>query len=75
MDFGEQRNNDFVEENIMLTLRNLREAGIEIEGYKKVQCWEDEDNPTIYYEGYKLYDMNEKYLDRNVRYISHSILE
>lgn len=53
----------------MLSLRNLREAGIEIEGYKKVQCWEDEDSPTIYFEGYNFYDMDEKYLERNVRYI------
>lgn len=53
----------------MLTLRNLRDAGIEIEGYKKVQCWEDEDNPTIYHEGFNFYGMDEKYLDRNVRYI------
>lgn len=53
----------------MLTLRNLIEAGIDIEGYKKVQCWEDEDNPTVYHEGYSFYGMDEKYLDRNVRYI------
>ena len=53
----------------MLTLRNLREAGVEIEGYRKVQCWEDEDNPTIYHEGNNFYGMDEKYLDRNVRYI------
>lgn len=53
----------------MLTLRDLIEAGIEIEGWKKVQCWEDEDNPTIYHEGYSFYDMDKKYLDRNVRYI------
>ena len=53
----------------MLTLRDLIEAGIEIEGWKKVQCWEDEDNPTIYHEGYSFHDMDQKYLDRNVRYI------
>lgn len=53
----------------MYTLRNLIEGGIEIEGYKKVQCFEDEDNPTIYYEGYNFFDMDEKYLDRYVRYI------
>lgn len=53
----------------MLTLRNLLESGIEIDGYKKIQCWEDEDNPTIYHEGYDFYGMDEKYLDRKVRYI------
>lgn len=53
----------------MLTLRDLLESGIEIEGYKKIQCWEYGDNPTIYHEGYDFYGMDEKYLDRNVRYI------
>lgn len=31
-----------------MTLRELLESGINIEGYKKIQCWENEDNPTIY---------------------------
>lgn len=35
-----------------MTLRELLESGIVIEGYRKIQCWESEDNPTIYYEGY-----------------------
>ena len=51
----------------MLTLRDLLESGIEIEGYKKVQCWEDEDDPTIYHEGFNFYGMDKKYLDKNVR--------
>ena len=25
-----------------------------VEGWKKIQCWEDENNPTIYCEGYDL---------------------
>ena len=31
-----------------MTLRKLLESGIVIEGYRKIQCWENEDNPTIY---------------------------
>lgn len=53
----------------MLTLKDLIEAGIEIEGWKKIQCWENEDNPTVYHEGDNFYNMDKKYLDRKVRYI------
>ena len=51
-----------------MTLRELLESGIVIEGYRKIQCWESEDNPTIYYEGYNQGDL-EKYFDREVAYI------
>lgn len=50
-----------------MTLRELLESGIVIEGYRKIQCWGSEDNPTFYYEGYGR-DL-EKYLDREVSYI------
>ena len=33
-----------------MTLRDLLDQ-ITLEGWHKIQCWEDEDNPTIYYEG------------------------
>ncbi len=50
-----------------MTLRELLESGIVIEGYRKIQCWESEANPTIYHEGYDQGDL-EKYLDREVAY-------
>lgn len=53
-----------------MTLRDLKEAGIEIAGYRKVQYWEEDDRypafPTVYYEGTDFSDMDEKYLDRNI---------
>lgn len=51
-----------------MTLRKLLESGIVIEGYRKIQCWENEDNPTIYYEGDDCGDL-EEYLDRENAYI------
>lgn len=51
-----------------MTLRELLESGIGIEGYRKIQCWDDEDNPTIYHEGYDQGDLK-KYLDREITYI------
>lgn len=53
----------------MMTLRELIKAGIEFEGYRKVQCWENEDYPKIYHEGNDFKGMPEEYLDRMVRYI------
>lgn len=53
-----------------MTLRDLIESGINIEGYIKIQCWEDEDNPTIYAEGNNNgIDIPEEYMDREVAYI------
>ena len=51
-----------------MTLRKLWESGIVIEGYRKIQCWEDEDNPNIYYEGTNA-DVPEEYMDREIAYI------
>lgn len=51
-----------------MTLREILESGIVIEGHRKIQCWEDEDNPTIYYEGTDA-NIREEYLDRDVAYI------
>lgn len=51
-----------------MKLRDLFESGIVVEGYRKIQCWEDEDNPTIYHEGYHEGDL-EKYMDREIAYI------
>lgn len=52
-----------------MTLRELIERGIEIEGYRKIQCWETEDNPTIYHEGYDFHPSLEQYMDWEVRYM------
>ena len=41
-----------------------------VEGWKKIQCWEDEDNPTIYCEGYNLsYAETREYRNRRISYI------
>ncbi len=51
-----------------MTLRKLFNSGITIEGYRKIQCWESEDNPTVYYEGDLEGDI-EEYFDREISYI------
>lgn len=51
-----------------MTLRELLEGGIVIEGYSKIQCWETEDNPTIYHEGTSAGNL-EEYMDREIAYI------
>lgn len=55
-----------------MTLRDLIDGGVQIEGYVKIQCWEDEDNPTIYWEGHSLGNFDSHivdYLDREIVYI------
>lgn len=51
-----------------MTLRAFLESGIVFEGYRKIQCWENEDNPTLYHEGTDL-DIPEEYMDREIAYI------
>ena len=53
-----------------MTLRDLFYQ-INIEGWHKIQCWEDTDNPNVYYEGYDPYPgvLLNKYGNRKVRYI------
>ena len=52
-----------------MTLRDLLDQ-ITLEGYHKIQCWEDVDYPNIYYEGYGFpLDMMEQYENRKIRYI------
>lgn len=51
-----------------MTLGELLESGIVIEGYRKVQCWENEDYPTIYHEGIDVGDL-EEYIDREIAYM------
>ena len=53
-----------------MTLGELLSSGIVIEGYRKIQCWEDEDNPTIYYEGEdSAIEDTDEYLDREIAYM------
>ncbi len=51
-----------------MTLGEFLESGIVLEGYRKIQCWENEDNPTIYHEGTDVGDL-EEYMDREIAYI------
>ena len=51
-----------------MTLWELLKSGIVIEGYRKVQSWESESNPTVYHEGTDCKDL-EEYYDREVAYI------
>lgn len=52
-----------------MTLRELLNGPYALEGYRKIQCWEDESAPTIYHEGYNNHGVPEEYLDREVAYI------
>lgn len=51
-----------------MTLRDFLESGIEIDGWRRIQCWEDGINETIYYEGYD-FNTSKEYMDRNIVYI------
>lgn len=51
-----------------MILRELLESGITIEGYRKIQCWENEDYPTIYHQGTEEGDL-EEYMYREIAYI------
>lgn len=54
-----------------MTIGEFLESGIVLEGWYRVQCWETEDNPTIYYEGYYLHSEFERsiYWNREIAYI------
>lgn len=52
-----------------MTIRDLFDQCVEVEGWVKVQCWESEDYPDIYYEGYGLRSIDQKYWDREIRYM------
>lgn len=53
-----------------MTLRDMLDAGINFEGWIKIQTWDDMDNPDIHYEGYGVEKKQlEDYLDREVIYI------
>ena len=60
-----------------MTLKEFLESGIVLEGLIKIQCWENEDVPTIYYEGFSIYYEGfygantalEECMDREITYI------
>ena len=55
-----------------MTLRNMIDNGINIQGLIKIQSWGDKDYPEVYYEGNIEIDgmeAIEKYLDRDIQYI------
>lgn len=51
-----------------MTLSAFLNSGIELQGEKKIQCWENDNDPTIYYEGTGM-DIPEEYMDREITYI------
>ena len=52
-----------------MTLCDLLDQ-IALEGWHKIQCWEDVDEPNIYYEGYDFPPkIMKKYGNRKIRYI------
>lgn len=51
-----------------MTLGELFESGIVIQGYRIIQCWETEDGPTIYYQGETHGDIEPLY-DREISYM------
>lgn len=55
-----------------MTLRDLMESGIVFEGQIKVQSWEDETHPTVYYEGQEsgeVTELDDEILCREVKYM------
>ena len=57
------------EEDLNMKLYELLNATT-VEGWKKIQCWEDDNKPTIYCAGYHLfYEDIKEYQDREIEYI------
>lgn len=52
-----------------MTLREMLDDGIVIEGLCKIQSWETENQPTVYYEETDLNTVPEHCLDREVTYL------
>lgn len=56
----------------MFTLRELMDTDIEIQGTLKIQCWENEDCPTVYFNADISefdYDEAEEYIDKGIKYM------
>ena len=56
-----------------MTLRDLVEGGVTLEGPVLIQCWVRETDPDIYWEGNAedglLNGELEPYMDRNIQYV------
>ena len=55
-----------------MTIRDMINNGITLQGRVKIQCWTTEDYPEVYYEGNIDLDGTkeiEEYLDRRISYI------
>lgn len=52
-----------------MILRDLIDSGIQIEGHVKIQCWENDTDPTIYYEGDNLVYGSGDHMEREISYI------
>ena len=55
-----------------MTIRDMIDSGIVIQGQIKIQCWGNEDLPDVYYEGNIDFDGTKairRWLDREIEYI------
>ena len=52
-----------------MTIRDMLNAGIEIEGNIRVVCWESDDRPTILFSNYAKNFGNQPFLDMEIKYI------
>lgn len=55
-----------------MTLNDIFESGICVQGAIKVQCWESEVEPTVYYDGFAAIFYPEEYdsiMNREVSYM------
>jgi uncharacterized protein YcnI len=53
-----------------MTLRDMIDSGIQIEGYVEIRCWENDTYPDVYYEGYDVdIDRSADYMDKEIAYI------
>ena len=55
-----------------MTIRDMIDAGIVIQGQIKIECWGTEGEPEIYYEGNIEFDGTKaikRWLDREIEYI------
>ncbi len=55
-----------------MTIRDMINNGVTLQGHVKIQCWGPLDFPDIFYEGNieeDGFNKIEKYLDRDIKYI------
>ena len=52
-----------------MTIRDMLNAGIEIEGKIRVVCWENDDRPTLLFKDYAENFGNQPFLDMEIKYM------